>query len=543
MIVFGDEMLDDVLGLLDGKGDKKPLAATPRYQKAFAQLHVAEDAKTFFDVQAMLASLRQFADEAVAAVGSSSKDTVTNAYFNEEANKLAQQGVEAYQQGDYQQALDHTKKAHEVAPTDSRIMYNVACFQAMLGNKDESLSWLEKAVDGGFNAPQQISKDSDLKSLHGDPRYDAALAKATKRAAAGGKPKAEAWKKLAERVMDVPGMVDYVASVGYTDGYSVHNDAITALVPGAAEKPFYPVFGKRKPMTGFDRYLPKETVSFSVSGGVDLDELYAFVEATIRGLGSDGEDILKKWSAMQTQFGVDFRKDVLGWIHGNMVQVTMKQPMGDASVFMLKVNDEEVAREKLATALQFLSTNLQQMAQQQPMAAMLVPRTSPATHEKLPGFHNVAFGMMPQPAVCGVADGYLIIGSTADAVALCLATAAGEHPNIRENKRLMAEAIMPDGPFRSISFTDERNMGNEIAQMIGVLSMSGGMIAMAVPDPQAQQAITKILGMVSKLGPVAQKLDFYKSTAAYETFDGKAWHKRSVTNYMSPAERQGRGEG
>ena len=40
-----------------------------------------------------------------------------------------------------------------------------------------------------------------------------------------------------------------------------------------------------------------------------------------------------------------------------------------------------------------------------------------------------------------------------------------------------------------------------------------------------------------ELAPVAGKIDFYKSTASYTTFDGNAWHTRSVTHYFSPKER------
>ena len=538
VIAGGDKILDEVLGLLEGKSSKKSLAASRRFKQAFAKLPTAEDEMTFFDVPALLGSFRALGDLAVAeAASSGSGDAVTNAYFNDEANKLAEKGVESYRQKDYQKALEYTKKAHEVASADSRIMYNLACFHAMAGNKDEALTWLGKAVDGGFCAPKQIAKDTDLKIVRDDPRYEAALAKATKQVTAKSRAEADKWQQVAVRLFDVPGMIDYIAAVKYTDGYTVHAEEITALVPGAADNPFYPVFGKRNPLTDFDRYLPKETVSFSVSGGIDLGELYKFLEDTVRGLGPKGEEMLAKWAGMQKELGFDVRKDILGWIQGDIIQLTLKQPVGAATVFMIKVADEAAAREKVDSAVAFLSTNLQQAAQQNPMLAMLTPRTSPVTHEKLSGFHNVAIGMMPQPAVCGVSGGYLILGSSADAVALCLATAAGDHPNIRKNSQFMAEAVIPKEAVRSISFTDKRNFGTEIAQFIGVLSMVGGMSAMMIPDPEAQQLITKILGPVAKLGPVAQKIDFYKSSAKYTTFNGKMWHTRGVTNYRSPAER------
>ena len=109
-----------------------------------------------------------------------------------------------------------------------------------------------------------------------------------------------------------------------------------------------------------------------------------------------------------------------------------------------------------------------------------------------------------------------------------------------KNEQLMSEALVPKGPFWSVSFTDKRNLGNEISQVLGAVSMMGGMAAMAVPDAQAQQIIMKVCGMAAKLGPAAQRIDFYKSTSGYTTFDGKGWHTRTVTNYRSPAERPSR---
>ncbi len=72
---------------------------------------------------------------------------------------------------------------------------------------------------------------------------------------------------------------------------------------------------------------------------------------------------------------------------------------------------------------------------------------------------------------------------------------------------------------------------------IGIAGMVGGFASMAIPDPDVQKILTKVLQIVGKLGPVAKKLDFYKSEASVTTFDGKGWHEQRVTNYRSPEER------
>jgi serine/threonine protein kinase len=60
---------------------------------------------------------------------------------------------------------------------------------ALAGKRDEALSLLRDAVDDGLSPAIDlyIEKDPDLKSLHGDPRFDALVAHAKERAAAAAK--------------------------------------------------------------------------------------------------------------------------------------------------------------------------------------------------------------------------------------------------------------------------------------------------------------------------------------------------------------------
>jgi eukaryotic-like serine/threonine-protein kinase len=66
--------------------------------------------------------------------------------------------------------------------------YNFASGAAVAGRRDEALKYLGQAVDQGYADPGWIAVDNDLKSLHGDPRFDALIAKAKTRQAAVAKP-------------------------------------------------------------------------------------------------------------------------------------------------------------------------------------------------------------------------------------------------------------------------------------------------------------------------------------------------------------------
>jgi non-specific serine/threonine protein kinase/serine/threonine-protein kinase len=62
--------------------------------------------------------------------------------------------------------------------------YNFACGAALTGHRNEALDYLGNAIDHGYRVPDSIAADSDLKSLHGDPRFDALLTHARQTLAA-----------------------------------------------------------------------------------------------------------------------------------------------------------------------------------------------------------------------------------------------------------------------------------------------------------------------------------------------------------------------
>jgi eukaryotic-like serine/threonine-protein kinase len=71
-------------------------------------------------------------------------------------------------------------------PDTAKSTYDLGCIEAHLGRRDEAFSLLRGAVDHGL--PTQgdlgIDKDPDLKSLHGDPRFAALVARAREKAVA-----------------------------------------------------------------------------------------------------------------------------------------------------------------------------------------------------------------------------------------------------------------------------------------------------------------------------------------------------------------------
>jgi non-specific serine/threonine protein kinase/serine/threonine-protein kinase len=65
--------------------------------------------------------------------------------------------------------------------------YNFATVEAARGNRDEALADLDRAVQNGLVSPGYLAADPELKSLHNDPRFNAAIAKARAATQAGAK--------------------------------------------------------------------------------------------------------------------------------------------------------------------------------------------------------------------------------------------------------------------------------------------------------------------------------------------------------------------
>jgi len=71
-------------------------------------------------------------------------------------------------------------------PNTALTRYNLACAAALQGEREKALTWLGDALDHGLSAggAAQIGEDPDLQFLHGDPRFEALVAKGKELAAA-----------------------------------------------------------------------------------------------------------------------------------------------------------------------------------------------------------------------------------------------------------------------------------------------------------------------------------------------------------------------
>jgi adenylate cyclase len=79
------------------------------------------------------------------------------------------------QLGMYREAVDWAAKALAIDPQDPTINYNVACCYAQIGEYDKAMDCLEKVKGFGLLSRGWLKNDSDLFSLHTNPRFKALL--------------------------------------------------------------------------------------------------------------------------------------------------------------------------------------------------------------------------------------------------------------------------------------------------------------------------------------------------------------------------------
>jgi len=74
--------------------------------------------------------------------------------------------------GDLQKAAEVLQEAIRRFPDQAVLHYDLACYLALLGRKEEALKELEIALQRDPNLKALAQKDDDLRSLRGDPRFE-----------------------------------------------------------------------------------------------------------------------------------------------------------------------------------------------------------------------------------------------------------------------------------------------------------------------------------------------------------------------------------
>ena len=75
------------------------------------------------------------------------------------------------------------ERATALKPEDPHVQYGLACTRARLGYTEEALAALSRSVELGYTNMEWAAQDTDLRSLHDLPEFDAILTQMREKAA------------------------------------------------------------------------------------------------------------------------------------------------------------------------------------------------------------------------------------------------------------------------------------------------------------------------------------------------------------------------
>jgi Flp pilus assembly protein TadD len=81
--------------------------------------------------------------------------------------------------GEYQKGLEVDLKLAVIDPKNQHVQYNLACSYALIGEMDQAIHSLTKAVELGYRDAEHIRNDHDLDGIKNNPDFKSLLNKLT----------------------------------------------------------------------------------------------------------------------------------------------------------------------------------------------------------------------------------------------------------------------------------------------------------------------------------------------------------------------------
>lgn len=81
------------------------------------------------------------------------------------------EGLGFFGREEYDKAAEFFERAHREDPSQSRVLYNLACAESRLGRTDDALAHLAEAIARTPSFREAAQADPDLEAIRDDPRF------------------------------------------------------------------------------------------------------------------------------------------------------------------------------------------------------------------------------------------------------------------------------------------------------------------------------------------------------------------------------------
>ena len=356
----------------------------------------------------------------------------------------------------------------------------------------------------------------------------------------GGAAEGEKAATVVEDLLDQLSVMDYEVTVGYTEGHQNRTETLGRVLEGTEDRMLAKVMNSGKPFENWGQWVPANATAYSMSTGVNLHEIYAWAIPYVREQFPEVQGPLDQFEAMQEQVGIHLDKDILQSFSGESVSVnfpaTVPSPFGGGgeSVMFLRCQKPERIEELMNRGIAMLQENPSLKSQQ-------LKFTESSQLEGFKEMSAMALNMVGMKPVVGFHDGWMVVGTSAQAVKSVLDTRAGDAESVTSTDGFKRFGVEIEGPIRSISYTDlaanTRNMAMVMGQMgtmlPGLMAMAGG----GQTQMEEMKPVLDMLGLLPDLGRIIAKFDFLEAELSVVQ-DGKepgTYTKKSVVLVRPPS--------
>jgi len=365
------------------------------------------------------------------------------------------------------------------------------------------------------------------------------------RQVSGGNPEANRVSDIITQVMKQFDAFDYEVAVGYTEGMQNRVASYGKLSENASSTVVGKMIGGQKLFEDWTVMVPESTSGFSLSSGATLLPLYDWIMKELPSMVPEAQPGLDEFAAMQDQFDLHLREDLLEPFTGEMVSINFPGPptpfggRGSMGVLMLRCSNPDRIQELIHRGMNALNEIPQ--VQAQGISLKEVP--------ELEGFEEIkanAMAMTGARPVFGFRDGWMIVGSTPDAVNKALATQSSDAAKWSDTDRFKEFGLTIEGPVHSISYT---NTGENIRAFAQGLQQAGIFAPMMLQMANAQNKngqgpdlsiVQDVLGLLPSVAKVIAKLDFQDATMTVSQPGSEAgtYTRQTVTLIKVPKEKK-----
>jgi hypothetical protein len=345
---------------------------------------------------------------------------------------------------------------------------------------------------------------------------------------------------LIESLLDEVMVIDHEVTVEYTDGYQNRAASYGEAVSNYKSMVLGRMVGNQQTFSDWSKFVPAQASSFTLNTGANAQPLYEWVTTKIPEVFPESKEAFAKFDQIQDQFDLHLDADLLQSFSGESVSISMPgpaTPFGKSakSVSLMRCSKPDRIRELIHRGFDAL----QQIPQVQAQGITM------EESEQLEGFEeiraNILMMMGGVTPVLGFQDGWMVMGSHADAVQNVLDTQAGENDSFTTTENFKQFGLEVTGDVNSISYS---NIGESIRQAGQGMQQIGTMLPMIMamsgqggqggPDLGPMQ---DFLELMPSVGRIVSKFDFIESKLSVTQPGPKdgSYMKHSVTMIRPPA--------